>query len=130
MAITLPDIYSAREKYREVGSVYDFALNAFVQSLVETAQYEAEPGIFAKRRHKRLVDEAIKAAIWFQATYKLNVSDYVEGDHDGLTICNHMLERALAIVGPEERHSEFCREAGISPDTTTVTPRPTNRGCG
>ena len=26
MAITLPDIHSAREKYREVGSVYDFAL--------------------------------------------------------------------------------------------------------
>ena len=26
MAITLPDIHSAREKYREVGNVYDFAL--------------------------------------------------------------------------------------------------------
>lgn len=121
MAIALPDILSAREKFSDVGIAYDLAVNAFVNSLVENARYEANPGPFAERRYKSYADEAMRSSVRFLAVYQLNVPNYIVDDQDGLTITNHMIERALAIVGPEERHKEFCREVGISLDTTTGT---------
>lgn len=122
MAITVSDILSAREKFSDVNKLYDVTVNAFVESLVENACYEANPGPFAERRYKYQADEAMRCAVRFLSVYQQNVQNYVPNDQDRLTVTNHMIERALANVGLEERHKEFCREVGISLDATTDTP--------
>ena len=124
MAITVSDILSAREKFSDVGKVYDLTVNAFVESLIENARYEANPGPFAERRYKYQADEAMRCAVRFLAVYQQNVPNYITNDQDRLTVTNHMIERALAKVGPEKRHKEFCREVGISLDATTGAPEP------
>src|SRR5262245_27590480 len=116
MAITLSDILAARKKFGDVRIAHDVAINAFVSSLEENARYEVNPGLFAERRSKAQADEARRTAVRFLVVYHSNVPDYVADDRDGVMITNHLIERALAIVGPEERHKEFCREVGFSVD--------------
>jgi hypothetical protein len=122
MAITVSDILSAREKFSDLNKVYDVTVNAFVESLLENARYEANPGPFAERRYKYQADEAMRCAVRLLSVYRQNVPNYVPNDQDRLTVTNHMIERALAKVGPEERHKEFCREVGILLDAGTGTP--------